>query len=66
MSSATVCTVCKEQGHGPKKCPQLHDVLKDGFYTGGGGHSHDDDEAVECTIQQPIIRWTNLAYRGSL
>ena len=42
-----VCSLCKQPNHDASKCPELHDVLKEGFYSGGGsggGHSHDDDD----------------------
>ena len=46
MNSASPCSHCKETGHNASKCPSLHDVLNEGFYSGGnggGGHSHDED-----------------------
>jgi hypothetical protein len=36
------CFHCGEQ-HSSTRCPDLHSPLKDGFYSGGGGHSHDED-----------------------
>lgn len=44
--SETPCSICKEQGHHPLKCPELCDPLRPGFSgaSGGGGHGGDDDE----------------------
>ena len=36
------CFHCGET-HGSIKCPELHSPLKDGFYAGGGGHSHGEE-----------------------
>jgi hypothetical protein len=46
MNRASPCSLCKENDHSASKCPCLHDVLKEGFYSGGGGsgHSHDEED----------------------
>ena len=42
------CSLCKEVGHHPMRCPELCDPMRDGFSGagggGGGGHGDDDDE----------------------
>jgi hypothetical protein len=41
------CLICGNE-HNATKCPELHEPLKDGFYSGGGGgggHSHDEEES---------------------
>jgi hypothetical protein len=44
MQRATPCTLCKEN-HRAALCPELTEALKDGFYSGGGGHrDHGDGE----------------------
>ena len=43
------CFHCKKSGHLPSRCPDLRDVLDDGFYTGGnggGGHDHDEEDST--------------------
>ena len=47
MDSHSACRVCGERDHVSSHCSDLHDVTKEGFYSGGGGgggHSHDDEE----------------------
>lgn len=51
------CFNCNETGHTARKCPLLHDVLNDGFYTGGnggGGHDHDEEESTPC-VRIPFV-----------
>lgn len=41
------CSICKEEGHHPRKCPDLTDPLRPGFSGaggGGGGHGGDDED----------------------
>ena len=41
----SMCMCCGDKNHRSWKCPNLHDVLNEGFYAGGnGGGSHDHDE----------------------
>ena len=48
------CSICKEEGHHPRKCPDLTDPLRPGFSGaggGGGGHGGDDeDERISLLI----------------
>jgi hypothetical protein len=44
------CTICNDPKHRSSHCPCLHDVLKEGFYSGGnggGGHDHDEEDRVK-------------------
>ena len=57
MNSASPCSHCKEHGHTAKKCPSLHDVLNEGFYSGGnggGGHDHDEEESTP-SVHTPYV-----------
>jgi hypothetical protein len=51
---AVPCSICKEQGHHPMKCPELTDPLRPGFSGAGGGGGHgggdDEDEKVSFLI----------------
>ena len=49
------CTICRETGHTIRKCPNLYDVLKEGFFSGGDGHVHDED----CEDQ--LVKYTDLS-----
>ena len=42
----SVCSICGQESHGQRVCPELVLPLRDGFYRpqGGGGHSHDEDD----------------------
>lgn len=45
----SMCMCCGKKDHTSSKCPSLHDVLNDGFYTGGsggGGHDHDEEDST--------------------
>ena len=58
----SACSHCKEQTHRTSHCPQLYDVLKEGFFTGGGagGHSHsDDDDDDEKALLSVGIHYIN-------
>jgi len=63
------CSHCKEQTHRTSHCPQLHDALKEGFFTGGGSgggsHSHDDDDEKAQSnlgINGSHCNWIPLLY----
>jgi len=50
MDSIT-CSLCKKTGHSSSNCPDLHDPLKEGFYSGGGDaqHTHnEEEETIKC------------------
>ena len=54
MQSANPCALCKGP-HKARRCPELHDPLNDGFYSGGGSHRDhggDDDEKLEYSIKK--------------
>ena len=56
MNAASTCSHCNGKDHSVKKCPSLHDVLNDGFYSGGnggGGHDHDEEERVKPCARIP-------------
>ena len=67
MNTASPCLICSEHDHKAAKCPQLHDALKSGFFSGGGsgggGHSHDEDEDAGgiCPEQNDIPQVVNCA-----
>ena len=51
MNNASPCTLCAEHGHFARRCPQLRELLDDGFFqpANGGGEDHDhDDECCEA------------------
>ncbi len=61
MNNVT-CTLCKGP-HMTRKCPDLHDPLKEGFHSGGNGgqgHSHDEEDSAHllegCAIVKPVER----------
>ncbi len=59
---ACPCMLCGGP-HRPSHCPNLHDPLKEGFYTGGGGgggHSHDDDDEKVKGMVKSSYRNANL------
>ena len=40
------CSVCQNQGHISRRCPELYGPLQPGFHSGGnggGGHDHDEE-----------------------
>jgi hypothetical protein len=42
---AVPCSICKEEGHHSRKCPDLTDPLRPGFSgAGGGGHGGGDED----------------------
>jgi hypothetical protein len=52
------CFHCKQLGHTPSKCPELHNVIDDGFFTGGnggGGHDHDEEESLKPFARIPCV-----------
>ena len=52
------CSHCNKNDHASSKCPSLHDVLNDGFYTGGnggGGHDHDEEDAIKSYVRIPCV-----------
>ena len=47
MERTLVCSLCNDGCHSPSKCPELYDLLGQGFYKGGdggGGHGGDDED----------------------
>lgn len=48
----SACGLCQKAGHSSRGCPDLRDPTKDGFHSGGGGHSHDEDDAILLTSEQ--------------
>jgi hypothetical protein len=50
------CTLCQNPQHRASHCPDLCDVLRDGFYTGGGGggggHDHDHEENITYKVDK--------------
>ena len=59
MNNASPCRVCGETDHTSTKCGNLRDVLKEGFFSGGGSsggggdHDHDDeDEKLAVTFNK--------------
>ena len=47
------CSLCKEPGHHPMRCPELCDPMRDGFSGaggGGGGGGGDDDEKARAAM----------------
>jgi len=47
MERGAPCTICNSHEHLSRKCPDLRDVLEEGFYSGGGGeHSHDEEDVM--------------------
>jgi hypothetical protein len=64
MENASACTVCNEKTHNSRKCPNLYDVLKGGFHSGGGGgggHGHDEEDQVSMDIICEISK-KNIIY----
>ena len=56
MQPASPCTLCQGP-HKARRCPELTDPLKEGFYKGGappsGGHDHDDEAISSAAVSQP-------------
>lgn len=58
MERSLVCSVCKDGCHLVSKCPELHDVLNEGFYKGGdggGGHGDDEDDHAHSRCVEDIL-----------
>jgi len=58
MERSLVCSVCHDGSHIVSKCPELHDVLNEGFYKGGdggGGHGDDDDEDESASAESRCV-----------
>jgi len=67
MNNAAPCSICSEQDHLSSACPSLRDVLKEGFYSGGGsgsngGHGDHEDEddslAFEFRLAEKKNNWS--------
>ena len=57
MERGAPCTVCNSHEHLLRKCPDLRDVLEEGFYSGGGGggeHSHDEEDVKLLEPLEPL------------
>lgn len=53
-SRSTPCSICSATTHSSRNCTELRDLLKDGFFAGGGAHrDHGDDE--EDALCRPLI-----------
>ena len=64
MNAACACSVCKEPGHSPLKCPELREMLNEGFYKPSSSY-HDEDDCEESlrseiNILQAILSHTFL------
>ena len=58
MERNLVCSVCHDGCHLVSKCPELYDVLNEGFYKGGdggGGHGDDDDEDESASAESRCV-----------
>ena len=42
------CSKCGEEMHAAYKCPMLIEPLREGFYSSGGAHNHEDGEEDQC------------------
>ena len=63
------CSVCSESGHHARRCPQLYAPLQPGFFapSGGGGHSHDDeDEKLKNVVCLGLINHNGVHRISSL
>ena len=57
MERGAPCTVCNSHEHLSRKCPDLRDVLEEGFDSGGGGgegHSHDEEDLEPLEVVKPL------------
>ena len=63
---AIPCSICKEEGHHPRKCPDLTDPLRPGFSgaSGGGGHGGGDDEDEKVSFLITYTSRRNPSYRS--
>jgi len=58
----SACSICGNQNHGLRLCPELVNPLKDGFYrpqggSGGGGGEEEEGEILTrlSTVQPPFF-----------
>lgn len=63
------CSVCQEAGHHARRCPELSQPLKSGFYapSGGGRYAGDDeDEKLKSPRPSRFTKWHTLDFPSLL